>query len=72
MSTSTDEYGWCVTCGGHGSLMVRLPVTPENLATLRPRAQERAITEGVVWGSKPCPTCDGTDHVTPYAEAQVP
>lgn len=59
----------CEICGGHGSLMVRLPVTEENLARLPgPRTRARAVREGVVWGSQPCPGCDGRDHVTPMQE----
>jgi len=72
MNGSTDEYGLCVQCGGNGSVMVGIPVTPENLDTLRPRARERAIAEGRVWGSERCSLCDGVDRVTPWMESQAP
>jgi hypothetical protein len=68
---ATDESGLCTQCGGHGVLMVRLPVTPENLDTLRPRARERAVAESAVWGSRRCDSCDGRDRVTPMVEASA-
>lgn len=61
----------CETCGGHGVLMRKEPLTPEALDTLRPRAKARAEREGFTWGWLPCPTCDGHDRVTSLIESQA-
>ena len=68
---ATDEYGLCSLCGGHGSLMRRIPLGVANLDRLRPLARARAEQEGVMWTSVPCPWCDGYDHVTPMQEARA-
>lgn len=52
----TDEYGWCLHCGGHGAVIVGNRVNQHG----------RTVPNFV-----PCKGCDGQDRVTPFVEAQA-
>lgn len=56
--------GFCITCGGHGSLMG--PEIPRQ--ELSPRRQQGYDSGRRYLRSLNCPDCDGYDHATPYAE----
>ncbi|MYW49636.1 hypothetical protein [Streptomyces sp. SID161] len=60
----TDEYGLCLTCRGHGSLMVDGEEIPyEELSPRRKQGHDlgHRFYRNT---SKPCPDCDGQDRVT--------
>jgi hypothetical protein len=67
--SSTDEYGLCLNCGGHGATM-RVTTDPEEPRLSR-IGRIRIARGRNAFVFDPCTLCDGQDRVTPMQEARA-